>query len=169
MSQSNSQALLQNSVQQPFLVRLATAEEMAQKVTVCKKCEELRPANGTATIHATLAYSRCRCHRVFKYKESQPKMLSSENLEIPLKNAQNSPETLMELNPSPLLEDAKEMPHNSCSKSEANGNNRDDEVLSVEVRNSGNAKIAKENSECGEMDITPEGNTEICHHPNIER
>ena len=76
MSQSTSKLLLQEASSKPFLIRLATSEEMAQKTVFCKKCETIKKTNDHSTVHCTLAYSRCRCHRVFKYRESKHKLIS---------------------------------------------------------------------------------------------
>lgn len=57
---------------QPFVIStvlLATPEERVQRVSICKKCENLVLNGNNSTIHSTLAYSRCRCHRIFKYRE----------------------------------------------------------------------------------------------------
>lgn len=59
---------------QPFLIStilLATPEERAKKINMCKKCVSMLQNGNDATIHSTLAYSRCRCHRIFKYREAQ--------------------------------------------------------------------------------------------------
>lgn len=74
---SNPKTLIAHTSHSPFQVRLATKEEMAQNVTVCKKCENLKKKDDSTTIHSTLAYSRCRCHRVFQYRDSQQKLISS--------------------------------------------------------------------------------------------
>ena len=67
----------------PFLIRntiLATSSGLENKAgemgvlgkstrqKLCKKCESLASAIDNDTIHSTLAYSRCRCHRLFKYR-----------------------------------------------------------------------------------------------------
>ncbi len=39
-----------------------------QKQKLCKKCESLVQGLSHETIHSTLAYSRCRCHRLFRYR-----------------------------------------------------------------------------------------------------
>lgn len=42
----------------------------------CQKCEQAAKGVGMS-IHATLAYSRCRCHRAFQYKLQQYQMSRS--------------------------------------------------------------------------------------------
>ena len=43
-----------------------TGQETRPKL--CKRCESLALGWNSDTIHSTLAYSRCRCHRLFKYR-----------------------------------------------------------------------------------------------------
>lgn len=37
----------------------------------CSKCRSLFKTDGNMSIHSTLAYSRCRCHRYFKFSLQQ--------------------------------------------------------------------------------------------------
>lgn len=41
------------------------------QMQLCKKCENMMVGNGMSrdSIHSTLAYSRCRCHRLFRYRK----------------------------------------------------------------------------------------------------
>lgn len=55
----------------PFVVcRARPGEEAAgqERMKLCKKCESLARGLSNESIHSTLAYSRCRCHRFFKYR-----------------------------------------------------------------------------------------------------
>jgi len=52
----------------------------------------MRKSSDNTTIHSTLAYSRCRCHRVFKYRESKHNLTSrgsQASLTNKSKNSQN--------------------------------------------------------------------------------
>ena len=44
-------------------------EVQLNTVKLCKKCENMMVGMSRESIHSTLAYSRCRCHRLFKYRK----------------------------------------------------------------------------------------------------
>lgn len=55
---------------QPFSVSrmTVTSRTSGDAPRLCKKCESLVTGMNSDSIHSTLAYSRCRCHRLFKYR-----------------------------------------------------------------------------------------------------
>lgn len=61
--------------QRPFLIsRVVLTNSDAtdggeKRPKLCKKCESMTVGVGSDSIHSTLAYSRCRCHRLFKYRK----------------------------------------------------------------------------------------------------
>ena len=105
----------------PFLVRLATSEELAQKITICKKCENvIRRANDANTIHSTLAYSRCRCHRVFKYKDNQQRLIDCGGKVALLEENENNDSHIFSQNRQQLdLQEAAEKNYNALSSAES--------------------------------------------------
>ena len=80
---SQAQRLKPPVKQRPFLISrvlfAASAETKRQQgdaennggLKLCKKCEGMALGMGSDTIHSTLAYSRCRCHRLFKYRKQR--------------------------------------------------------------------------------------------------
>lgn len=57
---------------QPFTVTRVVLTEMQReeggRPQFCHKCEKTQRGVRNGSIHSTLAYSRCRCHRLFKYR-----------------------------------------------------------------------------------------------------
>ena len=50
---------------------------MPESTQSCSKCKKATIRQESTSIHNTLAYSRCRCHRSFRYKNRQPFMPSA--------------------------------------------------------------------------------------------
>lgn len=50
---------------------------MSESTQSCSKCRRATVRQESTSIHNTLAYSRCRCHRSYRYKNRQPFMPSA--------------------------------------------------------------------------------------------
>lgn len=77
--------------QRPFLISRVVLRNPdskggdEKKLKLCKKCESMTIGMNRDSIHSTLAYSRCRCHRHFKYRKRTQESLSpaSEDQTVP--------------------------------------------------------------------------------------
>ena len=65
---------------------------MPHSTQSCSKCKKATIRQESTSIHNTLAYSRCRCHRSFRYKNRQPFMPSTST-------SQGMPESISILAP----------------------------------------------------------------------
>lgn len=75
-----------SSKQGPFLIGrvVLTNSEISEgsgdggkRLKLCKRCESLTVGMGGGSIHSTLAYRRCRCHRLFKYRKQKQASVSA--------------------------------------------------------------------------------------------
>lgn len=177
MSHPNPKAALQeDTLHKPFLVRLATSEEMAQNITICKKCENIRKTNGATTIHSTLAYSRCRCHRVFRYRDSQQKLIScgsQVDLLVKSKQSPNTVQSQCDLHQSPAA--GKKIANTAPSMTDPNCKlQKDNELAGSGTGENGTALPVADNpdSEDGpdrKVSFDGGGGGELCKVPHIQR
>ena len=78
---------------------------MPPKTTIktCPKCEKLSERSPSRTLHSTLAYSKCRCHRMFQYRLEQYKaqVLHPRNKQELVPKSTSLPLTSLHRTPSP--------------------------------------------------------------------
>ena len=94
----------------------------------CPKCVKFSEKSLSHTLHSTLAYSKCRCHRMFQYRLEQYKaqMLPPRNEQEPVPKSTSLPLTPLQRAPShspnlPRLLQAPNTssnPYRTCSRSQ---------------------------------------------------